>query len=345
MVDKKNDTKYLKNKNDYRTLLWVYIYFVITINSWIWFNYFSFYIKLLSIFLLSYFSFACSTIVHNTIHHSVFKNNTHNKIFEILLSLSYGHPVLSFVPGHNKSHHLYTQSRKDFMRTSKLRYKWNLLNFILFQPTVAPKILSNDIMYIMSQKETSFYYNAIDQFKIIIFTNLFLLYLNPCKFLLLFYIPHLFAQWFIVSINMIQHDGCDIVNNNNIKGPITPLANINTARNLTGSIINYLTFNNGYHMMHHLKPALHWSELPKYHDIFVKPFNHPNLNQPNMLTYIWSSFIYPGERIDYLGNPIIYNANNADDADNADEPWFHLKQEKNNFTIYKEFIFGLIHLL
>ena len=330
----------LKNNADRRTIFWVYNYFVITINSWIWFNYLSIYMKLVAILLLCYFSFACSTIVHNTIHCSVFKNNNYNKIFEILLSLSYGHPVLSFVPGHNKSHHIYTQSKKDFMRTTKLRYKWNLLNFLLFQPTVAPKILINDIKYIMLQKGTSFYYNAINQFRLVIFTNLFLLYLNPYKFLLLFYIPHLFAQWFIVSINMIQHDGCDIIDYN-IKEPIK---HINTARNLTGSIINYLTFNNGYHMMHHLKPNLHWSDLPKHHDVFVKPFNHPNLNQPNMLTYIWKAFIYPGKRINYLGNPII-----LDELDDKDEPWLQIKDEspikENNINIYKEFILDLFRLL
>ncbi len=320
----------LKNNQDKRTIFWVYNYFVITITSWIWFNYLSLYMKLVAVLLLCYFSFACSTIVHNTIHCSVFKNNNYNKIFETLLSLSYGHPVLSFVPGHNKSHHVYTQTKKDFMRTTKLRYKWNLLNFLLFQPTVAPKILINDIKYIMLQKGTSFYYNAMNQFRIIIFTNLFLLYLNPYKFLLLFYIPHLFAQWFIVSINIIQHDGCDIVEPT-IKEPI------NTARNLTGSIINYLTFNNGYHMMHHLKPSLHWSELPKQHNIFVKPFNHPNLNQPNMLTYIWKSFIYPGKRIDYLGNPVILP------IDDKDEPWIQTKNVNDNENnINKEFILNLI---
>lgn len=322
----------LKNNQDKRTILWVYNYFVITITSWIWFNYLSLTMKIVAVLLLCYFSFACSTIVHNTIHCSVFKNNNYNKIFETLLSLSYGHPVLSFVPGHNKSHHVYTQTKKDFMRTTKLRYKWNLLNFLLFQPTVAPKILINDIKYIMLQKGTSFYYNAMNQFRIIIFTNLFLLYLNPYKFLLLFYIPHLFAQWFIVSINIIQHDGCDIVEP-------TIKENINTARNLTGSIINYLTFNNGYHMMHHLKPSLHWSELPKQHNIFVKPFNHPNLNQPNMLAYIWKSFIYPGKRIDYLGNPVILP------IDDKDEPWIQTKNfndNENNINIYKEFILNLM---
>jgi len=53
---------------------------------------------------------------------------------------------------------------------------------------------------------------------------------------------------------MLQHDGCDEGNN------------INSARNFTGSIINYLTFNNGYHTIHHMNPKLHWSKLPEMHN-------------------------------------------------------------------------------
>jgi hypothetical protein len=39
----------------------------------------------------------------------------------------------------------------------------------------------------------------------------------------------------------------------------------------------------------------------------VEPYNHPNLNQPSLLIYLWRTLIYPGKRVDYLGNPIILN--------------------------------------
>ena len=60
------------------------------------------------------------------------------------------------------------------------------------------------------------------------------------RFLLYFYVPHLFAQWAIVSINLVQHDGCDVVP---IGSPTSgkEVTNFNIARNLTGWLINYLT--------------------------------------------------------------------------------------------------------
>lgn len=75
-----------------------------------------------------YFSFVGAVAVHNTIHCPVFYDKLANKIFQVVLTLTYGHPVSNYVPGHNLSHHQHTQRRKDVMRTSKVQYKWHLLN-------------------------------------------------------------------------------------------------------------------------------------------------------------------------------------------------------------------------
>ena len=40
----------------------------------------------------------------------------------------------------------------DPMRTSKLRFKWNLLNGVLFQPTVAWDVFKMDVRYLSLKK-------------------------------------------------------------------------------------------------------------------------------------------------------------------------------------------------
>ena len=94
-----------------------------------------------------------------------------------------------------------------------------------------------------------------------------LIHQNPRKFFLYFIIPHLFAQWGIVSMNVLQHDGCDIV-------PADDTTNPNTARNFVGSWLNFLTMNNGYHAIHHRHPTMHWSKYPDAHEVHLHTHIH-----------------------------------------------------------------------
>ena len=39
----------------------------------------------------------------------------------------------------------------------------------------------------------------------------------------------------------------------------------NHSRNHIGRVLNWCLFNNGFHTAHHMRPGLHWSELPDFH--------------------------------------------------------------------------------
>ncbi|KAF4674072.1 hypothetical protein FOL47_009751 [Perkinsus chesapeaki] len=264
--------------------------------------------------LCCYFSFAGAAITHNFMHCKIFFNDDFNRVFQCILSLVYGHPVSTFVPGHNLSHHRFTQLRKDPMRTSKLRYSWNLLNGLLFQPTVAWDVLKADIRYILVQRDNGrqYYVNAVREASTVICVSLALAILDWRRFLIYFYIPHFFAQWAIVGMNMLQHDGCDVVDYHDQKH------NYNGSRNFVGYWLNYFAFNTGYHSMHHLYPKMHWSILPYEHDKQIKPHIHPQLLQPSMGTYIFEAFIYPGVRMRYDGKPVDIDCAKREEPD---EDW------------------------
>ena len=57
----------------------------------------------------------------------------------------------------------------------------------------------------------------------------------------------------LVSVNLLQHDGCDVD------------SELGHSRNFVSSFENWLFFNNGFHTMHHLSPGLHWSQLGEQH--------------------------------------------------------------------------------
>ncbi len=265
----------------------------------------------LMVVVISLLSFFCAVITHNTIHAPVFHKRWHNQIFQIALSLCYGHPVSAFVPGHNLSHHMHTQKPADLMRTYKLRFRWNLLNQLLFSYVVTPAIFRTNAEYIKAMRtrrpswfrqfsiETAFYVAFV----------LLTLFLDWEKFLLFVLIPHQFAAWGIMGINFVQHDGCD--------GDHP----YNHSRNFVGPVLNWFCFNNGYHGLHHMKPALHWSLLPEVHAAELSPHLHPNLERYSLLKYSFEAYVWPGKRLRYDGKPVVLPPLEPD------EPWIPRPEE------------------
>lgn len=284
----------LRNRADIRSLTIVGIYFAAFAAMW-FAHPSSPAVMALGIAGLCWLSWLVATITHNTIHRPVFVGKGMNRLFQIVLSLGYGHPVSAYVPGHNMSHHRYMQQDRDVMRTTKLRYRWNLLNGLLFLPTVALPILRNDRAFIGQMKKVrpSWYRQLQVETAIFAAVSIALLLLDWRKFLAYWYAPHLFAAFGIITINFLQHDGCDE------EHPY------NHSRNFVGAFLNYVTCNNGYHTMHHIRPGLHWSELPAAHAAEVAPHMDPRLDEPSILAYIFRTFVWPGRRLRYDGTPVV----------------------------------------
>jgi fatty acid desaturase len=284
----------LRYRADLRTLSFVSIYFGLVAYEWIYAPK-SLPLAIPLYILTCWFSFFGAVATHNTIHSPVFRSRTVNRVFQVVLTLTYGAPVSSFVPGHNLSHHKHTQQLRDVMRTTKTRHRWHLLNGVFFVLHVAGAIMKGESRYFkaMRVRNPAWARQMATEWIILHGAYLALLILDWKKFLLYVAIPHKYAAWGIVTMNMLQHDGCDAK------------SEYNHSRNFVGKLINWFTFNNGYHTIHHMEPGLHWSLLPAEHAQRVAPFIHPNLDQPSLLAYLWRTFFWPGKRVDYLGNPLV----------------------------------------
>lgn len=239
-------------------------------------------------------SFFCAVITHNTVHAPIFRSRMLNGLFQGALSLTYGHPVSMFVPGHNLSHHKYTQQRKDRMRTDKLRYRWNFLNQLLFSFTVSPIIFGDNARFarIMKQKKPQWFRQFLFEAVLYVTFLVVLFALDWKKFLVFVMLPHQYAAWGIMGINFVQHDGCD--------GAHT----YNHSRNFHGRLLNWFVFNNGFHGIHHMRPGLHWSLLREAHEKTLRPHLHPSLDQPSLLAYSLKVYVWPGKRLTYDGKPL-----------------------------------------
>jgi fatty acid desaturase len=240
-------------------------------------------------------SWICAVIAHNTVHSPMFKSRALNKAFQVWVSLSYGFPISDYIPGHNLSHHRYTQQREDVMRTTKVNFRWNFLNFIFFAAAVSPAVLRGNAYYKreMGPRATVWKRQLLLEAVIVWGVKVALLLLDWKKALLYVIVPHVFANWGIVTVNFLQHDGTDQDHP------------VNHSRNFVGRIFNWWTLNNGYHGMHHITPGLHWSLLPAAHAQQVAPTIHPALDQPSLLIYCFKAYIYPGKRVRFDGQPVV----------------------------------------
>lgn len=302
----------LRYKADIRTLIFVSLYFVFTAAGWLLHDHVPVYLAAAMIILISFWAFFCTVIVHNTIHCPIFKSRALNRLFQVILSLCYGHMVSAFVPGHNFSHHRALQTEKDVMRTDKLRFRWNFLNQLFFFFAMSGDIMKGEFRYALrmrKEKPIWFRQYLLEAF-IVLGAKVFLLYLDWEKALLYVWLPHLYAAWGIVGTNYWQHDGCD------------PNHRFNHSRNFLSPVLNYFAFNNGYHTLHHLRPGLHWSLLPEIHSRVVHPHIDPRLEQKSLLRYLWKTCVYPGQRLNYDGTPVLLPPP-REDQDWIDDAYVH----------------------
>lgn len=293
----------LRYRADIRTLCFVATYFGLVAVQWLY-RPTALWVAIPLVVLTCFFSFFGAVITHNTIHCPMFHSQGLNRLMQVVLTCTYGHPVSSFVPGHNLSHHRFTQSRRDVMRTSKVRFRWNLLNGLLFMFRMVPSIMRADSAYAkaMFRRHPKWFRQLLLELGALYVAMGLLLWLDWQAFLLYVFLPHRYAGWGIITMNLLQHDGCDGESAHN------------HSRNFVSGIVNWFTFNNGYHSIHHVKASLHWSLLPEAHAEKVAPFIHPALDQPSLVGYLWRTFIWPGRRLKYDGTPIILPDEGPDES-------------------------------
>ncbi|MCB9788994.1 MAG: fatty acid desaturase [Deltaproteobacteria bacterium] len=293
----------LRYREDRRSLGFVATYFALLAVAWVlepplW-------LAIPLWLALASFSWFCAVITHNTIHCPIFHDKRANRAFQVVLTLTYGHPVSTFVPGHNLSHHKFTEGARDVMRTTKARFRWHLLNGFAFFLVVAPGIVRGERAFVraMRKQRPRWFRQLLIEAAFLIGLSAVFLVLDWQKFLIWWYLPHLWAAFGIVTMNLLQHDGCD------------PESEFNHSRNFTSPFFAWWTFNNGWHTIHHDIPGLHWSLAPARHQERIAPHIHPALEQPSMAAYLWRTFIWPGKRIRYDGTPYVLP------GALTDEPW------------------------
>jgi fatty acid desaturase len=230
-------------------------------------------------------AFLGGVINHNHQHHPTFVPRPLNQLFGMLLSLAIGMPATAVVAMHNYNHHVHNNHAEDVVRCSLVRFRWNLLNLLLF-PFVAlahyAPVKARDLRAWRSERPAL--YRQLWLERLAVYPALaVLLLLQPMETLLFLVLPCLYGQWGILAINHVQHDGCD------------PDSEYGHSRNFVGRWLNWWVFNNGFHTAHHQKPGLHWSLLPQYHEE-IRTRIDPDLEHRSLLAAVFRFYVWPARR-------------------------------------------------
>lgn len=222
-------------------------------------------------FLLScLFAFVCCIIAHNHMHLPVFRSRFWNSCFQLILMFGSGQPPTGIITAHNERHHLHPDSEQDFVRTSLVKSRWNVINLIAF-PFLSiaamfrekPNDLeiwkaSRPFLYRQGLLERTVFYGVL----------VILMIVDWKSTLLALVLPWIIAQLMLVGVNLLQHQDCNIA------------SEFDHSRNVSGAVSNWFLLNNGYHTAHHLRPAMHWSRLPDFHRSHIAPRMNPALDHP-----------------------------------------------------------------
>lgn len=193
-------------------------------------------------------------MLHNTSHRPLFKRQyaVLNLVIPWALGPFFGETPEAYFAHHIGMHHAEGNLPDDLSSTLRFR-RDNLIDFLRYFGRFFFAGLIELARYLWARRrfkimrrlligELSFYALAAG-----------LCYLRPGPTLWVFIIPFCFTRFMMMAGNWAQHAFIDLAD------PASPYVNSITCVNST---YNQKCFNDGYHIGHHVKPAMHWTEMP-----------------------------------------------------------------------------------
>lgn len=219
---------------------------------------------------------ACSA-KHNHIHCRTFHRRLPNRLLDFWLTILTGSTTTGIRIAHQVRHHGQNQSPEDFVRTSQVSSLPPFRALLQFVPCVIAASWRQN-SHDLTPKHRLPLRRARRQEALVLWAVIVTgLLTDPLRLFLFPTLPWIFSQWFLIAVNLPQHDGCD---------PSSALAH---SRNSIGPITNWFLLNNGYHTAHHLAPGRHWSRLPAWHNDTLTSAIPPELNCPSFASF-WISW-------------------------------------------------------
>lgn len=197
------------------------------------------------------------SIAHNHVHLPMFRLRALNVALETVLQVLCGMPQLFWKVHHVRRHHPHPWEEADWSSPYGFDHAHAPLDEIsprYFRWTYLPLFVCESIVEILRHRRPA-ELKGLAWVMIVYVGSAAAIswYFGPLRWLAVFGYCYFNCGMGLASLNYVQHWAC-------YRGTGTHLA-----WTFTCPIHNALTYNSGYHYLHHLQPGLHWSELPRAH--------------------------------------------------------------------------------
>ena len=220
-------------------------------------------------------------VEHNHSHLKIFRQNLFNEMLGWMCFISNGVPVEAYEMHHVHNHHRFAQQYGTLNSDWSSTFGFENTSFpnkpcgrVYYCLTYAPLAWLHCWIEVLRRPGTRMFARFLTSFTLCIGISLFLLIRDPVQYFLWFGIPWALAYVGMANANYDHHRDCE---------HSTPY---NSARDNLSLAFRSFGFNIGYHVEHHMKPTLHWSLLPQFHErvmeeipvenYYVMPFSRPS---------------------------------------------------------------------
>lgn len=221
------------------------------LSGWIW------WLTALVYFYFSqfYFKGRFGLMFHCLCHRKMFKPGYQQKIhgyISWIICPLFGHTPESYFSHHMGMHHVENNDEEDSSSTMPYQ-RDSLRGFLLYFLHFLFKGVIETFQYLYTRKRKKLYTRlTVGECSYIVFC-IVLCFLNLKASLVVFVFPLLFARLVMMLGNWAQHSFIDNDNPGNI---------YTNAINCINTPYNHTCWNDGYHIIHHLRPGMHYTEMP-----------------------------------------------------------------------------------
>jgi fatty acid desaturase len=194
------------------------------------------------------FSAMPGSISHNHHHVPTFLKPAYNRVYEVILFLETGVVPYAWTLHHNLGHH------KDYLDQEKDPANWLLADGRVMS-RVRYDVVGALRIYPEIWRIGRGFPELFRRFKVWGTVSLAVLgvfiAIDPVKALVLFVAPMPIMYLGLMDNTYMQHSDLDTS------------SDLTASRNTTSRLYNLISWNLGYHAIHHMKPHVHWSRLPE----------------------------------------------------------------------------------